>query len=76
MINSHIQTTALEILRYFIPVPLGSIPELPADSCREINASEGGQAVSGPYWLDLTRSGDSILARCEMKTGSKGTVFF
>ncbi|KAL9963778.1 hypothetical protein ACROYT_G027318 [Oculina patagonica] len=51
-------------------VPLGFIPELPADSCAEIKASEGGQAVSGDYWMDSTRSGNSILARCDMKTGA------
>ncbi|XP_078379744.1 uncharacterized protein LOC144662733 [Oculina patagonica] len=49
-------------------VPLGSIPELPADSCKEIKASERGLAVSGNYWLDATRSGDSLLARCDMQT--------
>ncbi|XP_078379743.1 uncharacterized protein LOC144662732 [Oculina patagonica] len=49
-------------------VPLGSIPELPADSCKEIKASEGGLAVSGNYWLDVTRSGNSLLARCDMQT--------
>ncbi|XP_027043631.1 protein kinase C-binding protein NELL2-like, partial [Pocillopora damicornis] len=49
-------------------IPLGSIPELPAYSCREIKASEGGQSVSGTYWLDSTRSGNSILAHCDMKT--------
>ena len=53
------------------PVPLASIPELPADSCKEIKASEGGQAVSGNYWLDSTRSGNSILAFCDMNTGGK-----
>ena len=57
------------------PVPLGSIPELSADSCREIKASEGGQVVSGNYWLDSMRSGNSILARCDMKTESKWTLF-
>ncbi|KAL9964025.1 hypothetical protein ACROYT_G027598 [Oculina patagonica] len=51
-------------------VPLGSIPELPADSCGEIKASEGGQAVSGNYWLDSTRSGNSILTPCNMDTGT------
>ena len=51
-----------------ISVPLGSIRELPAKSCKEIKASEGGQAVSGNYWLDSTTSGNSILARCNMKT--------
>ncbi|XP_066027844.1 protein kinase C-binding protein NELL2-like isoform X5 [Pocillopora verrucosa] len=49
-------------------VPLGSRRELPAESCKEIKASEGEQAVSGNYWLDSTRSGNSILARCDMKT--------
>ena len=51
-----------------ISVPLGSIRELPAESCKEIKASEGGQAVNGNYWLDSTRSGNSIFARCDMKT--------
>ena len=51
-----------------ISVPLGSMRELPAESCKEIKASEGGQAVSGNYWLDSTRSGNSILARCDMRT--------
>ena len=51
-----------------ILVPLGSRRELPAESCKEIKASEGEQAVSGNYWLDSTRSGNSTLARCDMKT--------
>ena len=52
-----------------IAVPLGSIRELPAESCKEIKASEGGKAVSGNnYWMDSTRTGNSILARCDMKT--------
>ena len=55
----------------YFPVPLGSIPELPADSCGEIKASEGAQAVSGNYWLDYARSGNSILAHCDMKTESE-----
>lgn len=57
---------------YFsFPVPLGSITELPGDTCAEIKASEGGQAVSGTYWLDSIKSGNSILAYCDMKTESK-----
>ena len=61
------------LMRLFhsFPVPLGSIPSLAADSCNEIKASEGGQVVSGNYWLDSTRSGNSILAHCDMKTGGK-----
>lgn len=49
-------------------VPLGSIPELPADSCAEIKASEGTQTVSDNYWLDPLRSGNSVVARCNMTT--------
>ncbi|XP_078379586.1 lactadherin-like [Oculina patagonica] len=56
-------------------VPLGSISELPADSCREIKASEGAQTVSGNYWLDSTRSGNSILARCDMDTETADYCF-
>ncbi|XP_066025094.1 uromodulin-like [Pocillopora verrucosa] len=52
--------------RDFKRAPLGSIRELPAISCKEIKASEGGQAVSGYYWLDLIRSGDSFLTYCDM----------
>ena len=48
------------------PVSLGSIPKLPADSCKEIKASEGGQAVSGNYWLDLGRNGDPLNLYCDM----------
>ncbi|KAL9963774.1 hypothetical protein ACROYT_G027314 [Oculina patagonica] len=49
-------------------VPLGSIPELPADSCGEIKASEGGQAVSGNYWLDLENNGNPLKVYCDMTT--------
>ncbi|CAH3141332.1 unnamed protein product, partial [Pocillopora meandrina] len=50
-------------------VPLGSILELPAESCKEIKASEGGKAISSNnYWMDSTRSDNSILAGCDMKT--------
>ena len=30
----------------------GSVPEMPAESCREIKASQQGMAVSGRYWLE------------------------
>ncbi|XP_022803942.1 uncharacterized protein LOC111341251 [Stylophora pistillata] len=33
-------------------VSLGSIPEMPAESCEEIKASEQWMAVSGRYWLE------------------------
>ena len=40
------------LLSFCIPVLLGSIPELPAESCKEIKDSEEGQALSGEYWLN------------------------
>ena len=56
-------------MSHFNAVPLGSIRELPAESCKEIKASEGGKVVSGNnYWMDSTRSGNSILAGSDMKT--------
>ena len=61
-------------LRHSIPVPLGSIPELPGYSCGEIKASEGEQTVSGKCWLDSTRSGSSTVAYCVMKTEGEGRV--
>lgn len=50
-------------------VPVGSIPELPAESCKEIKASEGRQAtVSGKYWFDSIIPGKVVLAHCDMET--------
>lgn len=49
-------------------VPLGSIPELPAESCKEIKASEGGKAVSGKYWLNSVVKDKSVNAYCDMDT--------
>ncbi|KAL9972055.1 hypothetical protein ACROYT_G018294 [Oculina patagonica] len=46
-------------------VPLGSIPELPAESCSEIKASEGNEMVNGDYWIYSDGNGQTILARCE-----------
>ena len=48
-----------------------SFPELSADSCGEIKASEGTQAVSGNYWLDSTGTGKSILGHCNMTAERK-----
>ena len=50
------------------PVPLGSIPELPAETCKEIKASEGGQAVSGKYWFVECKTRKSVLTHCDMDT--------
>jgi len=54
----------------FFPVPLGSIPELQAESCQEIKASEG-QAVSGKYWLSTNKPEMPVLAYCDMETGGE-----
>ena len=50
-----------------LTVPLGSIQELPAESCDEIKRSEG-HAVSGKYWFSTIKSGTSVLAYCNMDT--------
>lgn len=52
-----------------IEVPLGSIQELPAESCSEIKASEGNEMVNGDYWIYSDANGQIILARCQ------GTAF-
>ncbi|PFX11921.1 uncharacterized protein LOC111319053 [Stylophora pistillata] len=48
-------------------VSLGSIRELPAVSCEEIKASEGGQVATGEFWLDPTGTGNPNLTHCDMK---------
>ncbi|KAL9974363.1 hypothetical protein ACROYT_G011387 [Oculina patagonica] len=46
--------------------PLGSILELPAQSCQEIKASEGKDTISSKYWLDPTGTGTAVLVYCDM----------
>lgn len=58
---------------FVMSVSLGSIPELPAESCEEIKASEGGQAISGKYWFDSIIPGKAVLAHCDMETEGKTT---
>lgn len=41
---------------YHFTVPLGTIPELSAESCMEIIFSEE-KAVSGMYWLNVRELG-------------------
>ena len=55
-------------MNFSFPVPLGSIPELSAASCKEIKASEGGEAVSGKYWFDLNKNGKPVFVYCDMDT--------
>ncbi|XP_068680575.1 uncharacterized protein [Montipora foliosa] len=47
-------------------VLLGSIPELPAISCKEIKASDGERAVSGNYWFNSVIPGKTIQLFCDM----------
>ncbi|XP_015765172.1 PREDICTED: neurogenic locus notch homolog protein 1-like [Acropora digitifera] len=48
-------------------VPLGSIPELAAESCKEIKMSEK-EATSGKYWLSSIKPGIPLVAFCNMTT--------
>lgn len=59
------------LFAFLFLVPLGSVPELPAESCAEIRASEGEDAVSGNYWFDSIKPGEVVLARCNMFTQGK-----
>ena len=75
VLRSTIKTSQLPIdIRLFLrilfcfAVPLGSIPEIPAETCKEIKASEFGQAVSGDYWFDSVLPGKIILLPCNMET--------
>ncbi|XP_015777969.1 PREDICTED: deleted in malignant brain tumors 1 protein-like [Acropora digitifera] len=51
----------------FNRVPLGSIPELAAESCKEIKMSEE-EATSGKYWLSSIKLGIPLFAFCNMTT--------
>ncbi|XP_015776328.1 PREDICTED: fibrillin-1-like [Acropora digitifera] len=46
-------------------VPLGSIPELAAESCKEIKMSEK-EATSGKYWLSSIKPDIPLFAFCNM----------
>ena len=61
------RTTATKLLikdTLNFSVPLGSIPELPAISCREIEASEGKYDISNKHWLDSSLTGQAELVDC------------
>ena len=59
-------------------IPLGSIPEFPAEACEEIKRSVEGEATSGEYWLYsiITGLGKTVLVSCDMeREGNKTEVF-
>ena len=49
-----------------VTVSLGSIPEVPGESCEEIKANEG-QAISGAYWLKFIIPEKPVLVYCSME---------
>ena len=54
-------------------MPLGSIPELPAETCLEIKMSEG-HSISQKYWFSTIKPGTSVLAHCNMETEGEFTL--
>ena len=65
-----LRQTDNEELFFTLSVPLGSMQELPAETCDEIKRSEG-HAVSRKYWFSTIKSGTSVLAYCNMKTNGE-----
>ncbi|XP_068706617.1 uncharacterized protein [Montipora foliosa] len=53
--------------KYINRVPLGSISDLAAESCKEIKMSEG-RSPNGKYWMSSIKPGIPVLAFCDMKT--------
>ena len=48
---------------------LGTTPEMPAQSCKEIKESEGEEfSVSGYYWFEIFRRGEAVQVFCDMET--------
>jgi len=63
----------LFVCAFHFTVVLGTIPELPAETCKEIKASGEGQATSGKYWLNMIKTGMSVLAYCDLETDGEFT---
>ena len=68
--DSDKRLSSISNLMWSCLVPLGSIPELAAKSCKEIKMSEKG-ATSGKYWLSSIRPGIPLFAFCNMTTEGK-----
>ena len=46
---------------------VGSVREVPAESCNEVNMTEKG--CDGKYWLSSIILGTPVFAYCDMNTG-------
>ncbi|CAH3168082.1 unnamed protein product [Pocillopora meandrina] len=53
------------VKRFRSRVPLGSTKELPAETCSEIEASEGNQMADGKYWIYSKQNSKVIEAYCK-----------
>ncbi|XP_022791294.1 uncharacterized protein LOC111330657 isoform X3 [Stylophora pistillata] len=69
--------------RYYVKrlkrVPLGSIKEFPAETCSEIQASEGNDTAYRKYWISSDGNGKAIEAYCQeswQKINGKEPVCF
>ena len=58
-------------ISYLSQVRIGTLPEMPAESCQEIKESEGEYAVDGMYWMHFFDIGKIVLAHCDMTTLGK-----
>ncbi|XP_068685496.1 uncharacterized protein [Montipora foliosa] len=59
-------STRFYMKRAFNRVPLGSIQELPAESCAEIKASEGYKVADSKHWIySDENAGQAIQATCQ-----------
>ncbi|XP_015776540.1 PREDICTED: uncharacterized protein LOC107354562 [Acropora digitifera] len=59
--------TKLYMSKFRKRVAIGSMPEVPAESCNEVRTSEKG--CDGKYWLSAIIPGTPVFAYCDMKTG-------
>ena len=67
--SSHVLLSLTSCLRIVISIAtaIGSILEVPAESCSGVKASEEG--CDGKYWLSSIIPGTLVFAYCDMKAG-------
>ena len=68
---NHVLLSLTSCLRIVISLAaaIGSIPQVPAESCSEVKTSEKGR--DGKYWLSSIIPGTPVFAYCDMTTGGK-----